>query len=107
MDIQELIKDYRAEHNMTLEAFGNIVGVGKNTVRRWENGITSDLKRSNIQKISKLLNISPAVFFDTEENCVSKQGEEEAKLVKKYNLLSKRDKKVVNSLIDYMIENQE
>ena len=33
------IKRLRSENNMTLEELGNRVGVGKSTVRKWENGI--------------------------------------------------------------------
>ena len=33
------IKALREENNLTLEQVGNAVGVGKSTVRKWENGI--------------------------------------------------------------------
>ncbi len=37
------IRSYREKHGMTLEAFGELVGVQKGTVHRWENGISPSL----------------------------------------------------------------
>ena len=34
-----IIKRLRIENNMTLEQLGDKVGVGKSTVRKWENGM--------------------------------------------------------------------
>ena len=38
------IKALREENNLTLEQVGNAVGVGKSTVRKWENGIIAVIK---------------------------------------------------------------
>ena len=39
------IKALREENNLTLEQVGNAVGVGKSTVRKWENGIIANMRR--------------------------------------------------------------
>ena len=44
------IKRLRSENNMTLEELGNKVGVGKSTVRKWENGI---IVKGNMKYISE------------------------------------------------------
>lgn len=36
MNVGNLIKNKRKELNLTLEDLGNLVGVGKSTVRKWE-----------------------------------------------------------------------
>lgn len=42
---------------MTLEQLGDKVGVGKSTVRKWENGMIENMRRDNIVKLSKALDI--------------------------------------------------
>lgn len=54
-----LLKEKRLEKNMTLEQVGNLVGVGKSTVRKWENGMIENMGRDKIVALSKALNISP------------------------------------------------
>lgn len=44
---------------MTLEQVGELVGVGKSTVRKWENGMIENMGRDKIVALSKALNISP------------------------------------------------
>lgn len=63
MEIYEKLKSRRIELNLTLEQVGEYVGVGKSTVRKWENGIIKDMKRSQIAKYAEILQISPAVIL--------------------------------------------
>ncbi|WP_338147100.1 XRE family transcriptional regulator [Tetragenococcus halophilus] len=51
------MKEKRLENNMTLEQLGDKVGVGKSTVRKWENGMIENMRRDNIVKLSKALDI--------------------------------------------------
>lgn len=59
MNVGNLIKNKRKELNLTLEDLGNLVGVGKSTVRKWENGMIENMGRDKIALLSKALNISP------------------------------------------------
>lgn len=56
-EINNIIKEKRLENNMTLEQLGDKVGVGKSTVRKWENGMIENMRRDNIIKLSKALDI--------------------------------------------------
>ena len=58
-DVGNLIKNKRLEKNMTLEELGNLVGVGKSTVRKWENGMIQNMRRDKIEKLAKALGVSP------------------------------------------------
>jgi len=62
MTNQELIalriKELRSSHEMTMEAFGNIVGVNKSTVFRWENGFVETLKANVVKKLSDHFGVS-------------------------------------------------
>ena len=39
MDMGQKIYNLRIQKGLTLEELGNMVGVGKSTVRKWENGM--------------------------------------------------------------------
>ena len=54
MDFGEKIKQLRLSRGMTLEQVGNIVGVGKSTVRKWENGDIKNMGRDKIEPHSSM-----------------------------------------------------
>ena len=58
-NIGELIEKRRKELGLTLEEVGNYVGVGKSTVKKWETGYISNMRRDKISLLSKILQISP------------------------------------------------
>ncbi|MEF2919622.1 MAG: helix-turn-helix domain-containing protein [Acutalibacteraceae bacterium] len=62
MTIGEFIRKRRTELNMTLEEVGKYVGVQKSTVRKWEVGDISNMKRDKIDALAKILKVSPAIF---------------------------------------------
>lgn len=68
MNVGNLIRNKRKELNLTLEDLGNLVGVGKSTVRKWENGMIENMGRDKIALLSKALNISPLTLLDLDED---------------------------------------
>ena len=74
MNIGNLLKRKRQELNLTLEEVGNIVGVGKSTVRKWENGMIENMGRDKISLLAKALNISPLVLLDMDEDIYKSAG---------------------------------
>lgn len=61
------MKNRRKSLNLTLEDVGNAVGVGKSTVRKWENGDIENMKRDKIEKLSKVLKVSPMDILGFED----------------------------------------
>lgn len=57
--MENLLKTKRLEKRLTLEQVGKMVGVGKSTVRKWENGMIENMGRDKIVALSKALDISP------------------------------------------------
>ena len=51
------LKAQRESLKLTLEDVGNYVGVGKSTVRKWENGMINNMGRDKILKYAKILQI--------------------------------------------------
>ncbi len=73
MEMGQKIYNLRTQNGMTLEELGNIVGVGKSTVRKWENGMIANMKRDKILKVSEALGTTPAYLmgWEEEDNIIS------------------------------------
>lgn len=67
MNMGEKIYYLRTQKGLTLEELGNMVGVGKSTVRKWENGMIANMKRDKILKVSQALETSPAYLMGWKE----------------------------------------
>lgn len=59
MNVGSLIKNARLEKKMTQEELAEKVGVKKSAVAKWENGRVSEIKRSNLKKLSDALGLNP------------------------------------------------
>lgn len=66
MNIGELIYNRRIELGLTLEEVGNAVGVSKSTVKKWEDGFISNMRRDKIAALSKVLRINPVSLINGE-----------------------------------------
>lgn len=94
LELKDLIKLKREELNLTLEELGNLVGVGKSTVRKWETGQIENMRRDNIVALSKSLNISPSVLMGWDDipidndNTTNKLSNEEQYLLDSFNKLN-------------------
>lgn len=76
MEMGQKIYNLRTQKGMTLEELGNMVGVGKSTVRKWENGMIANMKRDKILKVSEALGTTPAYLmgWEDEEKIISLQN---------------------------------
>lgn len=76
MDIGLKIKTARQEKGMTQEELGNILGVQKSAIAKYESGRVVNIKRSTLKKLSDILGIPPfeLIFDEKKEN--SEAGEE-------------------------------
>lgn len=68
MEMHEKIKYLRKKNNLTLEEVGNVVGVGKSTVRKWESGQIANMRRDKIAKLAQALSTTPAYLMGWEED---------------------------------------
>lgn len=59
------IKKYRMKSGLTLEELGNKIGVGKSTVRKYENGIIR-INHERLERISNALGIDVAILYGEE-----------------------------------------
>ncbi len=104
MQVKDIIHKRRKELNLTYEQLGNLAGVGKSTVRKWETGMIENMKRDNIVALAKALKISPATLMGWEtideekiEDKLTLSDEEYLLL----NFFKKVDPKDKNKILDY------
>lgn len=68
MEMGEKIFTLRKQLGLTLEDVGNVVGVGKSTVRKWESGEIANMRRDKIALLAAALHTTPAYLMGWEED---------------------------------------
>lgn len=63
LTLGEKIKTLRKEQGLTLEQVGDAVGVGKSTVRKWENAIIANMRKDKLVSLAKALHTTPAYLM--------------------------------------------
>lgn len=66
--IKDKIKKRRAELNMTLEDVAKVVGVARQTIQKYENGVVSNIPSDKIEALAKALRTTPAFLMGWEES---------------------------------------
>lgn len=109
--VSNRIKYLRIYHGMTQEQLGEILGVGKATVQKYESGQIQNLKTSHIKKLCEIFNKKPHYFifddleqYETEDfhvldNIENYYGETVAECVKKILSLNETGQ---TKAIDYL-----
>ena len=87
----EKLKNRRLELNLTLEEVGNMVGVAKSTVRKWETGMIENMKRDKITLLAKALQVSPAFIMGIEAN--------------ESVTIETKEQQLINTISNYLYEN--
>lgn len=87
MDIGSKIKAARQAKGMTQEELGEILGVQKSAIAKYESGRVVNIKRSTLKKISDVLNIPPfELIFDEEHKKIQKKNDTLSDIVLKLNV---------------------
>lgn len=60
MELKDRIKQYRKATGLTLEAVANKIGVSKQTVQKYENGIIGNIPSDRIEAMAKAFGCTPA-----------------------------------------------
>ena len=94
----------RKELGLTLEEVGQAVGVGKSTVRRWENGMIKNMGRDKIAALAKVLQMNPVEFVPGEQ---AQNDEDQERLEAlhqdpRLGLLFDRTRKMKKEDVDFM-----
>lgn len=106
MEIGQKIKKARLEKGMTQQELGDIIGVQKSAIAKYENGRVVNIKRSTLQKIAGALNIRPSelVFTESPKDTADLHVRiitdfELMEALKDYYTLSEENRKMIRDLI--------
>ena len=106
MEIGQKIKKARLERGMTQQELGDIVGVQKSAIAKYENGRVVNIKRSTLQKIAKALEMRPSelMFEESPKETASLHvriltDHELMRAIKEYHSLSEDKQKLVRDII--------
>lgn len=111
-ELSRKIKDLRLKRGMTLEQVGDIVGVGKSTVRKWETGMIANMKRDKIALLAQALGTTPAYLMgwddDEKENAPDdiKLTEGEKMLIDLFRKLPAEAQKMYLEVLRTSLKNQ-
>lgn len=111
-ELSRKIKDLRLKRGMTLEQVGDIVGVGKSTVRKWETGMIANMKRDKIALLAQALGTTPAYLMgwkdDKKENTPEdiKLSEGEKVLIDLFRKLPDEAQKMYLEVLRNSLKNQ-
>ena len=64
MKLGQEIKRLRLERGYTQQQLGELLGVQKSAVQKYEKGTVKNLKQETLSKLCKIFDVSPAVFMD-------------------------------------------
>lgn len=101
------LKNRRLELNLTLEDVGNYVGVGKSTVRKWENGDITNMKRDKIVSLSKILKLDPLDIIDPNNELSNRNNKYVKAVISGMNRLSSERQKNVKNYVNSQLDEQE
>lgn len=95
MTVGERIKTLRKENKLTQAQLGEILGVEKSAVAKWENGRTKNLKRETIQAMALYFGVRPSYFVEEkEEDSQLLLNQQEIDLVKQYRRANEQQRRI-------------
>lgn len=106
MEIGQKIKKARLERGLTQQELGDIVGVQKSAIAKYESGRVVNIKRSTLRKIASALSMRPSelIFTESPRDAADLHVRiitdlELMDAIKDYYVLSKENQRMVRDLI--------
>ncbi len=76
MTIAQKIKALRKQAKLTQTELGDMLGVQKNAVSKWECGRVTDIPAGKIKAMAKIFDVPPSYLIDNEASTVPQPGGE-------------------------------
>lgn len=111
MDIGQKIRSARIAKDLTQEELGNLVGLQKSAIAKYENGRVVNIKRSTLQKLAQALDLKGSdLIIEDDPKEVAELGAKVLldgdllEAIEKYYTLSADKQKMIRDLIRGMAE---
>lgn len=106
MEIGRKIKNARLKRGMTQQELGELVGVQKSAIAKYESGRVVNIKRGTLQKIAKVLGLRPSelIFTESPKDAADLHVKiitdvELLEAIKEYYLLSEEKQRMIRELM--------
>ena len=93
MTVGERIKTLRKEKHLTQAQLGEILGVEKSAVAKWENGRTKNLKRETIQAMALYFGVRPSYIIEGEDYQLM-LNQQEVDLVRQFRRADEQQRRI-------------
>lgn len=100
------LKERRLQLGLTLEEVGKMVGVGKSTVRKWENGVIGNMGRDKISRLAEALRVSPLFIMNIDDDDNTKYILDTDDIYSIYHSLSPRGQRRVYRFAELELNNE-
>lgn len=107
MEIGEKIRRARQAKNLTQQELGDMVGVQKSAIAKYENGRVVNIKKDTLQKLAKVLGLRISDLIEVEDT-ITEIAELHARIlsdfvlldmIKNYYNLSDKNRHLINELV--------
>ncbi len=99
------IKELRTKNGYTMEKLGELVGVTKSTVAKWENGYVDNMRQDKVARLAELFKVSPAYILGYDEPTEEEQERTE-RFISYYEQLDENQKKIIDNLLTTFLSKQ-
>ena len=107
MTLAQRMKQLRLERGLTQEQVGQIIGVAKSTIMKYEKGELTNLKRTSVQKLSEFFGVTPQYLLALTDDKEPTLDAMEEDLVNRFRALSNAQKIYVYKAIDHLLRQVE
>ena len=98
MNFGEKVKELRRSKGLTQEALGEIIGVKKSAINKYEKGRVVNIKRDNLQKLADALGVRSADLYDDDFLLVSSEDHSDIEKKETEHYIDIKTKEIVNEL---------
>ena len=107
MEFGKILKMLRKEKGLTQQELGQMVGLKKEAIYKYEKGIVVNPKRSLIAKLANIFNVSPSYLLGISETRIIQKTEytdDEKRLVENFRKLNSLGKERLEEQIKDMLQ---
>ena len=100
MNMSDRIRILRISKGVTQETLGEVIGVQRSAIRKYESGTVENIPRSSIKKMADYFGVSPSYLMGWEEETPSIElSDEERKLLDLFRLVPEDKQQMLFQMI--------
>ena len=104
MTFAERLRELRTEKNLTLEEVGQILGVGRSTIYKYEHGIITNVPMETYDKLSELFGVCRPYLLGWSDNRELNMSEvnmlsKDTMFLKAYTMMTDDERKRLSDLL--------